>query len=190
MANTPIQEKDYIKGIISGDNQVIRAVYENFHKAILHLVETDKGNTEDARDVFQEALMLVFQKAQQQDFQLSSSFFTYFYAICRNIWKNKKRKKSFSEVTLTVEMQSMVVDSGIPTIEENEQFVLYRKKFLQLGKDCQELLQLFLQKVKMEEIRKKLNYSSTNYVKQRKFKCKAQLIKLIEKDPAYQELIN
>lgn len=184
------QERDYIKGIISGDRILIREVYEKYYKAIIHLVEKDRGNIEDAQDVFQEALMLVYQKAQQQDFQLSSSFFTYFYAICRNIWWNKKRKKSNTEITLTEEMQSMVVDTTIPAIEENEQLMLYRKKMLLLGEDCQELLRLFLQKVKMEEIKNRMNYSSVNYVKQRKFKCKAQLIKLIEQDPAYQELIN
>ncbi len=183
-------EENYIEGILNGDRQLIKAIYEKYNKAILHLVETENGNFEDARDVFQEALMLVYQKAQSADFQLSSSFFTYFYAICKNIWRNKKRKKSNSEITLTDEMASMVEDIQIPEIEANEQYMLYRKKFLLLGKDCQELIRLFLQKVKMEEIMRIMNYNSVNYVKQRKFKCKAKLIKLIEKDPAYIELIN
>ncbi len=190
MRNSSVQEQNYIQGIVSGDRLLIKEVYEKYHKAILHLVETDRGNIEDARDVFQEALMLVYQKAQQKDFQLSSSFFTYFYAICRNIWKNKKRKKSNSEITLTEEMQSMVIDASLPEIEANEQFMLYRKKMLLLGKDCQELLRLFLRKIKMEEIMERMNYNSVNYVKQRKFKCKAKLIKLIQEDPAYQELKN
>lgn len=190
MEKKSVEEKNYIQGIISGDRVLIKEVYEKYHKAILHLVEKDRGNEEDAQDVFQEGLMLVYQKAQQKDFQLSSSFFTYFYAICRNIWWNKRRKKSNTEITLTEEMQSMVVDTTIPAIEKNEQLMLFRKKLLLLGQDCQELLRLFLQKVKMEEIKKRMNYSSVNYVKQRKFKCKAQLIKLIEQDPAYQELTN
>ncbi len=188
MVKRPVEEKDYINGIVNGDHKLIREVYEKYHKAILHLVETNNGNSEDAQDVFQEGLMLVYQKAQQKDFKLSCSFFTYLYAICQNIWRNKRRKKSNSEITLTEEMQSMVVDTSVPEIEKNEELLLFRKKFLLLGKDCQELLQLFLQKIKMEEIMKKMNYSSVNYVKQRKFKCKAKLIKLIEQDPAYQEL--
>ena len=190
MTSKSEQETDYIKGIVSGDTRLIREVYEKYHKAILHLVETDKGSTEDARDVFQDGIMLVYQKAKQPGFKLTSSFFTYFYGVCRNIWWNKRKKKSNTELTLTDEVKSMYKDTSAPEIEENEQYALYRKKFLQLGKDCQELLALFLKKVKMEEIMKLMNYSSVNYVKQRKFKCKAQLIKLIEKDPAYVELTN
>ena len=119
---------------------------------------------------------------------MTSSFFTYFYAICRNIWWNKRRKKSNNVLTLSDEMQLMIKDQMIPEIEANEQYMLYRRKFKLLGKDCRQLLQLFLQKIKMEEIKQRMNYSSVNYVKQRKFKCKAQLIKLIERDPAYKEL--
>ena len=188
-SNTP-QEENYLQGIISGDARLIREVYEKYHKAILHLVETDRGTMEDARDVFQEGIMLVYQKGQEPEFQLSSSFFTYFYGVCRNIWWNKRKKKSRTEITLSDEMKSMVADTSVPEIEANEQYMLYQKKFLLLGKDCQQLLRLFLQKVKMEEIMKRMSYSSVNYVKQRKFKCKAQLILLIENDPAYQELKN
>ena len=188
MINSSTQEENYIQGIIEGDARLLREIYEKYHKAIQHLVGTDQGTPDDARDVFQEGLMLIYQKAQHKDFKLSSSFFTYFYAVCRNIWRNKKKKKSNSEITLTEEMQSMVVDSSVPEIEANEQYLLYRKKFLLLGADCQKLLRLFLEKVKMSEIMIQMNYSSVNYVKQRKFKCKGQLIRLIEKDPAYQEL--
>lgn len=188
MTNKPVLENDYIRGIITGDSQLLKELYEKYHKAILQLVEIEHGNSEDAKDVFQEAIMLVFQKAQQSHFKLTSSFFTYFYSICHNIWRNKRRKKVNSELTLTDDKILMLKDLSLPEIEANEQYILYRKKFILLGEDCQKLLRMFFQKIKMEEIKVRLNYSSVNYVKQRKFKCKAQLIKLIEKDPAYNEL--
>ena len=137
MANTPTEKKDYIKGILKGDNHLIREIYELYSKPILHLIQSNSGNEEDAKDVFQEGLMLVYQKAQQPDFQLTSSFFTYFYAICRFIWMNRLRKKSSSEVTLNEDITSTLSDTSISEIEKNERFVLYRKKFLLLGADCQ-----------------------------------------------------
>ena len=182
------QTNNYIKGILNGDPQLINEIYENYHQAILKLVQNYNGTAEDARDVFQEGLMLIYRKAQQPDFQLSSSFFTYFYAICRNIWSNQTRKKSFGEVTLNDEMKSMVKDDSPIMLEQNEQYILYRKKFLELGEDCQQLLSLFLQKISLREIAKKMGLSSEGYAKKKKYKCKEKLITLIQNDPSYKEL--
>ena len=189
MSTTPIEEKDYIEGIITGDSRLIREIYEQYSQPILRLIQNNNGNQEDARDVFQEGLMLVYQKASQPDFKLTSSFFTYFYSICRFIWMNRIRKKSFSEVTLNEEITSTISDFSTPEIEQNEKMVLYRKKFLLLGADCQKILNLFLKKVSMKEIVEKMGYSSVGYAKKRKFKCKEKLIKLVTSDSSYQELI-
>ncbi len=178
----------YIEGIKCGNPKVIRAIYQKYFKAILHLVETHGGTKEDARDVFQEGLMLMYQKVQKPDFKLTSAFLTYFYAVCRNIWSNKLRKKPKKEVTIDTQMLSIEVEDSSDEIEQNEQYLLYRKKFLQLGVDCQKVLRLFLKKVSMEEITKQMGYSSVNYTKKRKFLCKEKLVKLIQKDKHYKNL--
>ena len=189
MSATPTEEKDYIQGIITGDNPLIREIYEKYSQPILRLVQNNSGNAEDAKDIFQEGLMLIYQKAKEPDFKLTSSFFTYFYSICRFIWMNRLRKKSSSEVTLNEEITSTISDLSTPEIEQNEKMVLYRKKFLLLGADCQKVLNLFLKKVSMAEIVEMMGYSSVGYAKKRKFKCKEQLIKLVSSDSSYQELI-
>ncbi len=184
------QEKNqqYIAGIKEGNAKVIRSIYENYHKAIVKLVETNHGTKEDAHDVFQEALVLMFQKVQQPDFELTSSFLTYFYAVSRNIWFNKLRKKSNTEVTLDDKMLLMLEQDTTSVAESNERYFLYRKMFLRLGQDCQKLLELFLQKVRMEQIMQQMGYGSVGYTKKRKFLCKEKLVKLIQNDPSFQEL--
>jgi len=182
------KNKYYVDGIRQSKSSVIQQVYKDFHKAIVHLVETHNGTAEDAHDVFQEALVLVFQKVQQPDFQLTSSFLTYFYTICRNIWYNKLKKKSNSEVTLDDTMLLMLRDETTPVLEYDERYFLYRKMFLRLGKDCQKVLNLFLQKVSMEQIMQQMGYGSISYTKKRKFLCKEKLVELIRKDPSFQEL--
>ena len=189
MAETQEKAIDYLDGIRRSDPKVLRAIYENYHKAILQLVEKNRGTADDAQDVFQEGLMLIFQKVKQPDFKLTSSFFTYFYAVCRNIWSNQMRKKSFGEVSLSEDMKSMVKDEAPEVLEHNEQYTLYRQKFLELGKECQQLLGLFMQKVSLKEIAEKMGLSSVGYAKKKKFKCKEKLVKLVKNDARYQELI-
>ena len=181
-------DQKYIEGLLNGDDLVIKEIYGQFHKAIIHMVETNRGTMEDARDVFQEGLMLVYQKAGEPGFQLSSSFLSYFYGICRFLWNNKVKKKSNQSVTLTDEMTSMLKDLSAPEVGQQEQFYLYRQKFRLLGRDCQELLSLFFDKISMSDIMTKMGFSSISYTKKRKFQCKKKLIELIENDPKYQEL--
>ncbi len=130
----------------------------------------------------------MYQKVQQPDFELKNAFLTYFYAVCRNIWSNKLRKKPKKEVTIDNQVLPMEEGDSLSEIEKNEQYLLYRKKFLQLGTDCQKVLGLFLKKVKMEEIAKRMGYGSINYTKKRKFLCKEKLVKLIMKDRNFTNL--
>jgi len=188
MAKIEEQKEDYIKGIRDGNSIVIRKIYENYHQAIVHLVETNNGTKDDGHDVFQEGLVTIFQKVKSPDFQLTSSFLTYFYAICRNIWYNKLRKKSNSEVTLDDKMLLMLEEDSVPVLEQSEQYFLYRKMFLELGQDCQKVLGMFLQKIQMSAIMEKMGYGSISYTKKRKFLCKEKLVQLIQNDPGYQEL--
>ena len=188
MSKTLSDEQLLLKGIAMGDEKVIRHIYTQYHKSIVHFVETHHGTLEDAKDIFQEGMVLLFQKSKDPNFELKSSFFTYFYAVCRNIWFNRMRKKSFGEVTLTEEMKLMYTNEEASAIEQNEQDRLYRKHFKRLGKDCQRLLSLFFDKISMVEIAKQMGFSSESYAKKRKFQCKQQLVAMIEEDPLYSEL--
>jgi len=184
------QSEVYLRGIRQGNSKVIRTIYQHYGKAIVHLVETNGGSREDARDVLQEGVMLICQKAKDPNFEIKNKFLTYFYAVCRNIWLNKLRNKRLKEVTFDHQMLSMVEVEDIPNteIEQNQQYHLYRKKFLSLGKDCQKVLSLFLKKVSMEDIMKEMGYSSINYTKKRKFMCKKKLTQLIREDPNYRKI--
>lgn len=188
MATNVDKNQIYIEGIKRGNPKVIRAIYQKYYKAIAHLVETHGGTEEDSRDVFQEGLMVMFQKVKQDNFQLTSTFLTYFYALCRNIWSNKLRKRPKKEVTFDTELLSIEAEDPNINVEKNERYFLYRQKFLLLGKDCQKVLGLFLKKIRMEEITKQMGYSSINYTKKRKFLCKEKLVQLIRKDRDFEDL--
>jgi len=182
------EKMDYIAGIRNQDSRVIDAIYRKYHPAICKLVEQHHGTRDDAHDVFQEGLMVLFEKCRKEDFTLSSRFLTYFYAVCRNIWFNKLRKKSNLRVTGDESSLLMLKEESIPRLEQDERYFLYRKKFAELGEDCQRVLRLFIRGVSMEKIMEQMGYSSVGYAKKRKFICKEKLKALIEKDPSFREL--
>jgi RNA polymerase sigma factor (sigma-70 family) len=185
-----VQDAHIIEAIRSGDYQALQQLYRDLSPGIERLVRQGGGTRDDARDIFQDAVLLVYKKAQQPDFQLTSAFSTYFYGICRNLWGNRLQKKSSTNVTLSesAKYSFLTDDDWHEQQEQVERSRLFYRAFQQLGADCQRLLQLFFQQKTMEEIMQEMQLGSYDYARRRKYLCKEKLSELIKNDPAFQEL--
>ncbi len=185
------QDNDYIKGLLTNDRKVIQEIYDKTYPGIVSLVKKNSGVEDDAWDMFQEGLILILKKVREPNFNLSSSFFSFFYGICYNLWRNELQKKRRTEVTLVDDNKYIVDDNIEDTMHKASQLSLYKEKFLGLGARCQELLKLHLEKrLKLKEIAKTMGYANENVVKQQKHKCQQQLILKIKADMRYKELRN
>jgi len=183
-----LSKDENIQAIIAGDSKGLRNIYKEFLPRVRRLIVQNGGREEDAQDVFQSAILVVFEKANKRDFQLTSSFYTLFYGICRNIWGNRLQKKSFQEVTLPEDIKyrsDQNIEKDLELVEEQD---LFWFAFKQLGADCQKLLTLFFDKEKMERIAQLMGYTSVSYAKKRKFQCKEKLVKLVKADQRFEEL--
>ena len=181
-------EDGFIKAIISGDSNGLRQIYEQFLPRIRRLITSNGGSEEDAQDIFQSAILTIYEKAQKENFQLTSKFYTLLYGICRNLWGNRLQKKSFKEVTLLEDVKYKSEDNIEFDIEKTEEQELFWSSFQKLGEDCQKLLRLFFDKEKMEKIAQLMGYGSVSYAKKRKFQCKEKLVEWVKKDIRFKEL--
>ncbi|MCB9315956.1 MAG: sigma-70 family RNA polymerase sigma factor [Lewinellaceae bacterium] len=186
-----MEQPDFVKAIQNGDADVLRQLYAEQLPRIRRLLTDYGGSDSDAQDVFQDAVLIVYQKVRQPGFQLTSQFGTFFYGICRNLWLNRRTKKSAtSEVTFSVDIKYME-DPALT--EADELFVergnLFWNAFQKLGADCQKLLKLFFEKTPMEAIAEQMGYASDAYARRRKMQCKQYLTRLVKNDPAYPELL-
>lgn len=182
--------EDYLTGIVKGDQAVLRHLYRAMFPLIGQMVQQQGGSEEDARDIFQEATVVIYGKAQAPDFSITFQFNTYFTAVCRNLWLNRRTKKSASDVTISEDdkLFSDTADIELDYITMERQ-QLFDAAFLQLGADCQKLLRLFFEKTSMTEIAGQMGFASEGYARRRKFQCKDYLIELVRKQPQYEELI-
>lgn len=185
-----MSDEEYLAGLIRQDDKVLRAIYQNYAGRISHYILQKGGSPEDAKDVFQDALMVLLEKVQSSDFQLSSSFYTYLFSINKLIWYNKSRKKSRSTVT-------MPDDNTLKDKQDIEQAILnremdkvYRDNFSKLGMICQQLLRLFFAKKNMTEIAQQLELKNEHTARTRKYRCQEKLRKFMQADNRYQELID
>lgn len=183
-----MEDFNYIPAILSGDPPLINRMYVQLYPAIRQLVKDHLGTDDDAKDVFQDATIVIYEMAQKPDFRLTSKFSTLFYGVSRHIWMSRRQKKTNLEVTIPEDAKYIPDDSYHFDTLQVERGNLFYKALRHLGQDCQKLLELFFQNHKMEEIAQKMGFASEGYARVRKSQCKDKLVEMIKKDAAYKEL--
>ncbi len=180
-----------IDGLKKSDNNVLEYVYKKYFPVVRFFVIKNSGTDEDAQDVFQESLILIYKRLKDESLDLTCSFKTYLYSVCRIQWLRQLEKRKVRNEVVTDDQVFIHLDEDFEGLAaQQEQYRIYQKHFQLLHKDCQEILQLFLKKVPLKEIALKMNIKSDKYLKKRKYSCKEALVKRIQNDPDYKRLRN
>lgn len=167
---------------------MLREVYSRHFPEVKSYIVKNSGTETDAKDIFQDALVLTYQKLKSGSLSLECSLATYIFAVSRNMWMNSLRKRR-KKITIDQrpEISANLEKSIFTEIELQERKAIYQKYFLKLGSSCQELLHYFFLGKKMEEIASLMSYSAA-YTRKKKFECKQKLLEMIEEDPTFKEL--
>lgn len=176
----------YIEGIATGDSRALSAIYDEFLPITKRLIRRDGGADADTEDIFNQVLMQLFARLRVKRFEISSTFESYLISACRNLWRrelNKKIKKRVTNQGYTEQLD--VVTDDAQAILQQEQWELYEEKFAELSENCRDVMTLHLRKMSGKDIMQQLNYASETTVRQRIFKCKSRLVKLIRGDRRY-----
>ena len=185
-----ISEEEIIHAFKNNDRSFIRNLYAIHFPVISRYVSHNNGEADDAKDLIQQAMLIVFQKVRNNEFELTCSFKTYLYSICKNLWLKELRKKKI-ENKKSLDPDEM--EEGELFIEvENEydysiQYFLYRWHFHNLSSICRDLLKMTIAKVSYDEIAERLNFTDGEIARKKKYRCKELLIKRIKSDPRYKD---
>ena len=176
-------------GIKERDSSVLNFIYEKYFYQIKAFIKKNSGTDEDAQDVYQDAILVIYQKLTRENLKIDSSFNTYLYSVCRFIWLKKLDKRKIEKSFLVDSKKFINIDGGIEDWHElNERYQLYQEHFKKLSFNCQKILELFLAKIPLKEIARILGLKSEVYVKKRKHICKEKLVENIKKDPKFKSL--
>lgn len=182
--------EELLNGILRNDNVILQHIYKNFYYKVNLYIKKNSGNDEDANDIFQEAIIVVYRKLKANDLIVNCAFETYLYSVCKFLWfKQLSRQKSEKEMMVDSTAFETEFDHDFAElVEKNERYKLYQKHFQLLGSDCQKLLQLFFDKVPLKQIAQIMGFSGEKYVKKRKFKCKEYLVTSIKQDVGFRKI--
>lgn len=174
------QEKALLEGLVANDTHAIETIYRESYAVIQNFIVKNNGYPDDARDIFQEAMIVLFEKAKSDSFILSCQIKTYLYSVCRRLWLKKLQK--LNRFNPSIEM----IQETVPVVEEiemhvkrNEDLKLMENALLKIGEPCKSLLEAFyIQKKSMPEIASLFGYTNADNAKTQKYKCLVRLKKI------------
>lgn len=170
-------DQEIVDQLKRGNTRVFKALYADFKK-VTGFITQNSGSEEDAKDFFHEALIVLYEKIINNDFELKSKLSTYLFSICKNLWLYHLRDKKpiiFNNINKTENDLSLAenpIEKQEDIIQQNEKIALIMKKIDELKEPCYSILMLFyFKKMDYKAIAQKLNYKTEKVVKNQKYRC-------------------
>lgn len=179
---------DVLEGIKNGNHAIIKAFYKKHLPSVTQYIQRNSGNADDAKDVFQDALVIVYEKIQKNNLNINCALGTYIYGICKYLWLNRLRRlgKTLNDDSGFGKLEDPA-DDPVELVDKAEKKVIVQKYLLKLGEGCQDILLLFFGGYSLKEIAKQKGFSD-GYTRKRKFLCQKKLMALTENDLIFNEL--
>lgn len=174
------QNQEILKGIGRNDKHAIEGVYKENYALIQHFVISNNGTEDDARDIFQEAMMVLYEKSRSENFELTCQIRTYLYSVCRRLWLKKLQYARRMESQVENLDNLVQVEDDLEQHEKlTRQYQTMRTAMGKIGEPCKSLIEAFyVHRKNMQEIASFFGYTNADNAKNQKYKCLLRLKKL------------
>lgn len=174
------QEQELLKGLSDNDRNAIESIYRANFSLIQGFILKNNGSTDDASDIFQEAMIILYEKSLSPGFQLTCQVKTYLYSVSRRLWL--KRLQQIQRFNPGIELKEELVlieEELVDHEKKNADFLMMEDSLRRIGEPCKRILEAYyLQKKSMPEIAKQFGYTNADNAKTQKYKCLVRLKKL------------
>ncbi len=161
----------------SGNCDLYSQMYAQNYQLVERFVLKNNGTVDDAKDIFQDIMLVLIEKIYADDFELTASLSTYIFAIGKNLWLKKLRNISYQKLINLNDFTTTNLYVDVSSSIETE--MTYREKLQTLMKKmsahCYQLLRsMFYLDKKIEAIQNEYGYSSRHNAQNQKYKCLEQ----------------
>ena len=163
----------------SGKESAYKAFYIEYFNMVKNHILNNTGSEEDAKDIFQDAAIVIIEKLNDQDFELTCTVKTYVYSVARNLWYTKLRRE---KCQVPPKEYENYIRFGVSLEEkelQEEQMNIVEQCLASLKDPCKTILtQFYFFKTSMKEIASMLDYQNPDHAKAQKYKCLQRLKKM------------
>lgn len=176
---------EILRGIEVGNNLVIQKLYKLYFPPIEKMIINNQGSREEAQDIFQETVIVLYDKVIHGNFELSSKLKTFLYAVSKRLWlKQLTRGASKYHSDLIDDLEdSLAAEEAIEEHTITEANLTHMEDALNnLGEPCKTILQdFYIKNASMLDICEKFGYTNADNAKNQKYKCLQRLKKMFFK---------
>ncbi|MDB5256356.1 MAG: polymerase specialized sigma subunit [Chitinophagaceae bacterium] len=183
-------DKDVISALKKGnDDAVLAFLYKSVLPKVKHYIKGNKGNDDEAKDIFQDAVIIFYKKVKLDQLPDDVNITAYICRVSKNLWINRaKRMNKTTEMPDEDFLQTEGDFLGNLITEEKKAAIT--TLLSEIGQECQTLLKYSVyDSLSMKEICKLMGYSSENVAKTYNYRCKQKLIQLVMKNKAIENLL-
>ncbi|HAA14638.1 MAG TPA: RNA polymerase subunit sigma-70 [Cytophagales bacterium] len=142
--------------------------YEKVFPKVGAYIKRQGGSLEEAKELFQEALVIYFEKISGGNFQPDKSDDAYLFGMVKHLWfKHLQTQQQWDDLDPTDTREELTAELRV------EKLVLLLK---QSGQRCLELLQSFYyERLSMQKVSERFGYKSERSATVQKYKCLEKL---------------
>ncbi len=171
-------------------DRMLRYLYTRDYPVIAAFITKNNGTEADAADIFQDAIIVFYEKIRLKELTLSCSIRTYLYSVCKNLWRNSlRRQKRLTGIDDTIESIPIPAES-LTIVETNERQTLVAELMNRLGDDCKRVLTLFyFERQRMKTIAEQMGFANEQVAKNKKSNCMKRLKALLQSLPGFKNAL-
>ncbi len=191
MTKTTYSDKELLSSLQSLDrnerNKALSYIYRNQYAIIAKYIKNNSGNDNDAEDVFQESLTILFEKVMDGSFKKESTLRTFLFAICKNQWSRRLRKASTKNEVYGIESDEVDdAEEPLGSLIANEEVKMIAALLDKLDCACKKVLILYYyENRRMKEIAELMDFANDKVAKNKKNRCLNKLRTLAQKLPGF-----
>lgn len=173
-------DREVVLGILNNSVEALNKLYVAYFPMVLQFILNNNGDEDDAKDVYQEAIIVLYNKIKSGSFELSSKLKTYIYSVSRRIWLKKLSQQSKKTNNIADFEDVLVVEEDMEQHEQKDmQFDKMKTALESLGEPCKTIIEdFYINNQSMQEICEKFGYTNTDNAKTQKYKCLQRLKKI------------
>jgi RNA polymerase sigma factor (sigma-70 family) len=173
-------DREVVLGILNNSEDALNKLYIGYFPMVLQFILNNNGDEDDAKDVYQECIIVLYNKIKTGEFELTSKLKTYIYSVSRRIWLKKLAQQSKKTNNVSEFEDIIAVEVDIEVHEARDlQFEKMGAALANLGEPCKTIIQdFYINNLSMQDISDKFGYTNTDNAKTQKYKCLQRLKKL------------
>jgi RNA polymerase sigma factor (sigma-70 family) len=163
------------------NNAAFDLLYTFYYPTIERFVKSNSGTSDDARDVFQETIIVLLDKVPKKDFVLTSSIKTYIFAVASNIWLKRLRDaKKITQLSDNFDMEDLSFSEWEQREESKANHNIVQRMLNKVTRHCYHFLaKTFLSGATREKLIEEMGYRNSHTFDNQKYKCLEQARKTI-----------